>query len=272
MRSRIFFLSIVAFWLAMNYLLWRSQWGAHSAIGSAVPAEVVWDKILTAPDPSSLNIYDHDKKVGMCHWIATVGNSPLASNKILDDDYAPDGQEEQVTGYSLTFEGNATVSRSNQIRFEASLNLSTNRAWQDFHLRVSERPRVWEIRAAAAAEKLFLKVDDKNEHWQKTLNFADLRDPDALWADVGGAPVLALLAGAAGLAPSKESLSRLTGAVEWEAHEDWMQFGHSKARAYRLETVFLGRHIYLFTSRVGEILWVEFPGKITFRNDAFEHF
>jgi hypothetical protein len=36
--------------------------------------------------------------------------------------------------------------------------------------------------------------------------------------------------------------------------------------------VFLGGHIYLFTSRVGEILWVEFPNGITLRNDAFEHF
>jgi hypothetical protein len=272
MRSKIFFLAIVSFWLAMNYLLWRSQWGAHSGIGSAVPAQVVWDKILTAPDPSSLDIFDHDKKVGMCHWIATVGNSPLSSNKILDDDYAPDGQAEQVTGYSLTFEGNATLSDSNRLRFEAGLNLSTNRAWRDFHLRVSARPRIWDLRATASAEKLLLKVDDQNSHWQKTVNFSDMRDPEALWADVGGAPELALLAQAAGLAPTKESLARLSNTVQWQAHEDWMKFGHSKARAYRLETVILGRHIYLFTSRVGEILWVEFPGNITFRNEAFEHF
>jgi hypothetical protein len=271
MRSRIFFLVIVCFWLAMNYLLWRSQWGAHSLLGSAVPAEVVWEKILTAPDLSSLDIYDHDKRVGSCHWSATVGNSPLASKKILDDDYAPDGMDEQVTGYTLNFAGNATFSRSNRLGFEASLDLSTNRAWQTFHMRVSARPKLWEVRAVAATEKLALKLEDGSGLWQKTLNFSDLSNPDMLWADLGGTAALTLLAGA-GLAPSRESLSRVAGSVEWQAHEDWMMFGHTKARVYRLETVILGRHINVFTSRVGEILKVEFPNQLTLRNDAFEHF
>ncbi len=57
-----------------------------------------------------------------------------------------------------------------------------------------------------------------------------------------------------------------------EAHEDWIQFGHSRVRAYRLETQFLGQHIYIFISRVGEILWVEVPNKLTLRNEAFSHF
>ncbi len=68
MRSRIFFAAIAGFWLVMNYLLWRSQSAAHTAIGSEVPPEIVWDKILTAPDNSSLEIYDHDQKIGFCHW------------------------------------------------------------------------------------------------------------------------------------------------------------------------------------------------------------
>ena len=42
MRYRIFFAAIAGFWLVMNFLLWRSQSGAHSQIGSAVPVEVVW--------------------------------------------------------------------------------------------------------------------------------------------------------------------------------------------------------------------------------------
>jgi hypothetical protein len=202
MRSRIFFLVIVSFWLAMNYLLWRSQWGKHSRLGSAVPAEVVWEKILTAPDLSSLDIYDHEKRVGSCHWTATVGNSPLSSNKILDDDYAPDGMSEQVTGYTLNFGGNATFSNSNRLGFEASLDLSTNRAWLTFHARVSARPRIWDVRATAATEKLVLNVEDVNGHWQKALNFSDLSNPEMLWADLGGTAALSLLA-AAGLAHSK---------------------------------------------------------------------
>lgn len=271
MRSRIFFLAIVCFWLVMNGLLWRSQWGAHSRIGNAVPPAVVWEKILSAPDSSSLNIYDHDKKVGLCHWIANVGNSPLASNKILDDDYAPDGLAQQVTGYSLVFEGNATLAHSNRLHFEASLDLSTNRAWQNFHLHVNMRPTIYDVRAVAASEKVVLKIEDHGASWEKTLKFSELRDPEALWAEFGETTALSLLAGA-GVMPSKESLSSVASSMDLQAHEDWMQFGHSKARAYRLEMELLGNHIYVFTSRVGEILWVELPGNITLRNDAFEHF
>ena len=72
----------------MNYLLWRSQWGAHSRIGNAVPVEVVWDKILTAPDSSSLDIYDHEKKIGVCHWLAGVGDSPGARTENFPKIYA----------------------------------------------------------------------------------------------------------------------------------------------------------------------------------------
>jgi hypothetical protein len=271
MRSRIYFLTVVAFWLVMNALLLRSQWGAHSRIGSAVPPEVVWEKILSAPDTSSLDIYEHSNKVGICHWVANVGNSPLASNKILADDYAPDGMDEKVTGYSLTFEGNTTLGGTNRVRFEANLELASNRAWRTFHARIIMRPRVWDVRATAASEKLALKVEDGGNSWQRTLKFSDLHDPEAMLSDVDGSGMLSLLAGA-GLTPSGESLTALAGSVEWQAHEDWITVGHNKGRAYRLETVILGQHFYVFTSRVGEILWVEFPGNVTLRNEAFEHF
>jgi len=271
MRARIFFLAIVAFWLVMNYLLWRSQWGAHSRLGSAVPAEVVWEKILSAPDTSSLDIYDHDKKVGLCHWMANAGNSSLSSDRILAENYAPDATEDQPTGYSLNFAGNATFSLSNRLGFEASLDLSTNRAWQSFHARVSARPSLWDIRATAATEKLVLKMEDNNDRWQKSFAFSDLSNPETLWAGLGGTAGVSLLA-AAGWAPSKDSLPLMAGSIQWQAHEDWVHFGHTKARAYRLETVILGSHVRLFISRVGEILSVELPNNITLRNDAFEHF
>ena len=270
MRSRIFFLTIAGFWVVMNYLLWRSQWGAHSGIGSAVPVGVVWEKILTAPDSSSLEIYDHDKKIGFSHWIATVGNSPIASTKNLSEDDVPEGMVGQVTGYSLDFEGNSFWPESNRIRFEAGLTLSTNREWKDFRLHVNLRPTVWDVRASAASEKVVVHVNDPDGSWQKTFKFADLQDPEALLGDFGGGYALGLLGGA-GLPLQKDSLPKLA-VLNWQAHEDWMQVGHSKVRVYRLETQFFGQHVFLFISRVGEILRVELPNKIALRNEAFGHF
>jgi hypothetical protein len=116
-----------------------------------------------------------------------------------------------------------------------------------------------------------IKFDGGGGSWQKTLNLSDLRNPEALLGDLTGGPALGLPSGSM-LPLPKDTITQAASGVQWQAHEDWIQFGHSKARAYRLETEILGRHIYVFVSRVGEILWVEFPDKITLRNDAFSHF
>ena len=60
--------------------------------------------------------------------------------------------------------------------------------------------------------------------------------------------------------------------MEWQAHEDWMQFGHTKARVYRVETEFLGRHIYFFTSRVGEMLLGGIPQQAHLPQRGVQHF
>lgn len=271
MRSRLFFLAIASFWLVMNYLLWRSQWGSHSGIGNDVPPNVVWEKVLSAPDSSSLEIYDHERKIGFCHWIATVGNSPLNSSTALDDEYAPEGMTGPVTGYSLTLEGNTLVGGTNRVRFEAGLNLSTNREWKDFRVHITWRASAWDVRAVAAAQAVTVKDAERAGSWEKTFTFAELQNPEAILNDLSGGEAVGLPMGAALLA-RKDSASQLAAALNWQAHEDWMQFGHSKVRVYRLETTFLGQHLYFFISRVGEILWVEFPNKITLRNEAFEHF
>ena len=106
---------------------------------------------------------------------------------------------------------------------------------------------------------------------QKNLKFSDFQHPESL-LEVFGAGSLPGFAGAATLPVQKDSITQAAAGIQWEAHEDWMQFGHSRVRVYRLETEVLGQHLYVFTSRVGEILWVEAPDKLTLRNEAFSHF
>ncbi len=267
MRSRILFLSIVSFWLAMNFLLWRSQWDGRSEIGNAVPVELVWERILTAPDNSSLDIFDHIRKIGFCHWKALVGNSPLISNKIIQHDYAPDDSESKITGYTLSVDGNTALTfSSNRVRFEAVLALSTNQLWQDFRLRIAIRPGPsWEVHATAASQRILVKVNDEHGSWTRTLNFSDFQNPEVLLEEVGGSYLEGMIGLTAG------SLDSAAKMMHWQAHEDRMLVGHSRVRVYRLEAHVLGRSINVFISRVGEILWIELPNQITLRNEAFSH-
>jgi hypothetical protein len=271
MYSRIFFAAIVGFWLLMNGLLWRSQSKTGSRLGSSIPVQVVWDKILTAPDDSSLDIYDHDKKIGYCHWVATVGSAAQALSQRLADDYEPEGVTPQPTGYGLNLDGNTAIFGTNRVRFDVHLRLSTNQTWQDFRLTAKMRPTAVDIHAVAAAQKMMIKVNGLDSSWQKTLKFSDFQHPETLLADMGGDGLLGFAA-AANLSLQQESLARAASGLKWDAHEDWMQFGHNKVPVYRLETEFFGQHIDIFTSRVGEILWVEAPNNLTLRNETFNHF
>jgi hypothetical protein len=262
MRSRLFFLGVTVFWLSMNYLLWRSQAGGHSAFGSALPAEAVWDKILTAPDNSDLNIYDHEVKTGFGHWSAGLADSPLLSSRILAAEYRPGGPEQKLTGYTLNFEGSLLYKGSNHVRFQIAFALDTNKVWQDFRFRASMRPRAWDVHALAAAEKIALKVSEGDTTWDKTWTFAELRDPQALFGEVGGAFALGVL----GMNQSLPGVARQ--GIEWEAHEDRMKFGVTTVHGYRLEAFILGQRVQIFVSRVGEILRVDLPRDISLRNQA----
>lgn len=266
MRSRIFFAAIALFWVTMNVLLWRSQAAAHSKIGSKVPVEVVWDKILTAPDNSSLDVYDHERKIGFCQWTATVGGATQAMNRSLSEDYEPDGLIPQPSGYSLSLEGNTAVFSTNRVRFGIQVRLSTNENWQDFRLTAKFRFSSVEVRALQASGKVTVRLDGDNGPWQRTFRFSDLEHPETALEEsgLGAGPLSWLL--------RQASVEQTAANVKWEAHEDWMQFGHSRVQVYRLETTVLGQHLYIFTSKAGEILWVEGPNKLTLRNEAFNHF
>ena len=63
-------------WIAP--LLWRSEFGNRHPFGASLPAEGVWQKVLTAPDNSFLSIRHHGKKVGTCHWSPSVGQDRAA--------------------------------------------------------------------------------------------------------------------------------------------------------------------------------------------------
>jgi hypothetical protein len=56
----------------MNVLLWQTEFGSRKT-GGAVPVPIVWEKILTAADDSSLTVYHDDKLVGSCHLQTEVG-------------------------------------------------------------------------------------------------------------------------------------------------------------------------------------------------------
>lgn len=273
MVSRVALLLSAILWLIMNILLWRAEYGHSASTGSAVPPFIIWKKMLTAPDPSSLSIFHHAKKVGFCHWTTSVGEQLSALRE--DTAGTPEGMVRRVTGYRVQLEGNLTVSNSpGRVRFESSLSLSTNQDWQELKVSVNHRPTSVEVRAEAAEQSLHLSWDTGATKTERRLRFSDLQSPAALVQNLGLLPgpfpipdLLPANSGATGNSNEPRlDLARI--ALTWEGRNDEMRMGHSQVRVYRLRAHVLDRYeLVIFVSRAGEILRVNLPDEIVLLND-----
>lgn len=267
MLSRVAFVLITLFWVTMNFLLWRSEFGGSKHQGPVVPVERVWQQMLTAPDNSSLEILHHGQKIGFCRWAANVGDEP-AQDKANGDEVPPEGMVKRLLSYRINFDGNVAIADfKNRLRFDLELKLAANHAWNEFNLRLNLRPDAWEIHSTAAEQTVRLKITDEQGRSERVFKFSDLQNPDALLREFGVSPGLGLL-GVFGGSPGSKAGPPLALDLRWEARNDSITIGHASVRAYRLEARLLDRyHIVIFTSRVGEILRVELPDEIVLVND-----
>jgi hypothetical protein len=270
MISRIALILVTAFWVTMNILLWRAEYGHQGSAGSSVPAEVVWRKILTSPDSSALTIFHHGKKVGSCYWKTSVGEE---LSQIQEDTGSPEGMVRRIMGYRLQLEGNVSSDKAgNRIRFEGALTLTTNQVWQDFNLRIILRPTVLEVHSSATEQRVRFNIDDGEEKFERAIKFSELQNPQALLREFAG-PVAGGLLNNFGMVGAQAQSTALNAGLKWEGREDSMRIGHSPVRTYRLQTRVLDRYqITIFVSRVGEILRVELPDEIVLVNDQLAAF
>src|ERR1700683_643253 len=104
MISRLTFFLIAAFWVAMNFLLWRAEYGSRGGEIS-VPVDLVWRKILTAPDASSLNIFQDGRRTGFCEFSTGVGQEMAK----LDENSPPPEGVVARAGYQIHLNGSASL-------------------------------------------------------------------------------------------------------------------------------------------------------------------
>ena len=272
MFTRIAFLSSAVFWLTMNYLLWRSEFGGPNHGGNVVPTEVVWRKILTSPDNSPLDILHHGKKSGYALW-TVAGRNGADSADVPIDGPPPIGQPEAPMGYRLDLGGyvapDGTSGRVDfgRISFDVNLKLATNRAWQRLDLRISLGRSALSVHSLASEQKVRLRTEDDGERTERVLTFAELQDPRSL-AEAFAVPLPPGLLGIPDLSTNVPGDILSAQEFVWEARSEWINVGHTTARAYRLQTKLLDRWpIVIVVSPVGEILRVELPDGWVLAND-----
>ena len=264
MLPRITVVLVTLFWLAMNILLWRAEYGQRTGQLTPLPAEVVWQKMLTAPDSSSLTVFHHRKKIGFCHWTTSVGQQ---LSKAEEEESQPEGMIRKVADYRVQFDGNLNLGDiARNLRFDSSLRLSARDVWQEFKVRINVFAAVVEIRASAPEQAVHVRAGDGQNQLERVFRFADLDNPEKILSGVPG-PLGEALRESGGLAQFGRA-GPLEIGLRWAAHHDRMKIAHSLARVYRLDAHLMDRYsAVLFVSRVGEILRVELPDELVLVND-----
>lgn len=247
----------------MNVWLWRVQTASQSQLSSPVPPAVVWHKILTAPDLSTLEILDHRRRQGSLHWATRV---ETADTETPAQSAGLEGLVKSIQGYSVDLDGQMIMEEwQTTSRFYFSANLSTNLDVQNFRLRIVLRPWTIEIASDAAAKQVALTIKTGEVSWTRTYTEADLRDPGKILKEVAG-PLPLWLPDFPWSGEAKLNGSLATN-LQWSARHDTLNLPRSKLPVYRLTARLLDRFEAVFyVSRAGEILRVELPGGLLLVN------
>ena len=258
MSARLIFIFIAAFWVAMNALLWRAEYGAHGG-GEPVPVELVWRKILTAPDASSLSIYQNGERSGFCEFSTSV-ESEMAN---LDADKPPPEGVVNRAGYQLRVNGNISLGDfTNRLRFDGRLEFSERHQWRELTLKLSTHTTTVEIHSFATNQMVSLKISGEDGVIERNLSFGDLTSPSAILSAFGAGFGGGLL-DSLDLPLMPQSTASLAQNIHWEARRDRLKIGSEPVSVYRLETRVFDRSIIIYASTLGEILRVEMPEGLT---------
>jgi hypothetical protein len=253
MLSRLTFLAILIFWVTMNYLLWQSQYGQHGGEIS-IPLELVWRKILSAPDPSSLSVYLHGERTGYCE-INTSVQQEMAK---LDADKLPPEGLAIKAGYQLHINGNLSFGDfTNRVKFDGRILFNNRREWQEFHLRAVLHGSTTEIHCFATNQTVDVSFAAPDALIRREFHFADLENPQSLLRALGGDSDID--SAWFGLFELPNLASAPSEPLQLTAKRARIRLGREPVSVYMIETTILGQAMELDVSTIGEILRVKLP-------------
>jgi hypothetical protein len=257
MSQRILFIFIAGFWITMNVLLWRMEYSLHGG-GEEVPVALVWRKILTAPDASSLSIYQNGERSGFCEFSTSV-ETEMAK---LDEDKPPPEGVVARAGYQIHVNGNTSLGDfTNRMRFDGRLQFSTKHEWRELDLKLSTHVAAVEIQSFATNQAVHVKITNEDGISEHDYTFAELSNPGTLLSAFGGDFTGGFLE-ALDLPFMPQNSATLVQEIHWEAHRDRLKVGNEPVSVYRVETHLLGYSVVIYASTLGEILRVELPDNL----------
>jgi len=263
MGARLTFFGILVFWVTMNVLLWRTEYGTRGG-DTPVPLQLVWRKILTAPDASSLSVYQKGDRMGYCELSTGVGQQMAT----YDEDKPPPEGFVARADYQLHIAGNVSLGDfTNRLKFDGRALFDHAHRWQELSLKITSRLAVIEIHSLATNQTAHVKFSNEGTPvLERDIPFAELSDPEAIFRELAGN----LTGDFLGAFDVTEMLPDVASQkIEWDARRTRVKIGTEAVPVYRLETSVLGHTITVDVSTLGEILRIELPGEISARIDEW---
>jgi hypothetical protein len=212
---------------------------------------------LTAPDISSLNVFQDGERTGFCEFSTRVEQEMAA----LDESNAVPKKINSRAGYQIRFNGNVSLGDyTNRLTFHGQIEFSRQREWREINLKLSSHAVAIEIHSLAAEQTVHLAITSEGMTNEQVFSFADLQNPNILWSAFLGN--LGEWVTGLDLPVDLRTPSTLAQNIHWEARLERLMLGGESVLAYRLETRVLDRSIVIYTSTLGEILRVELPGGV----------
>lgn len=262
MSARLWFIAVTTFWLVMNFLLWRAEYGAGRGGASQVSLDAVVERLLQAPDKSVLKLYHHNREIGVLHWTPSIIETPVASG--ATNAAVLEGMV-TASGYNLELDLSLNGERpTDRWRIVGNLILGTNQAWQHLNVRVHQRPAMWELTAHAGEDEIALNYENGAERWTKRFSGRELANPASLLG-----PYRMLLPGQFASTLKQFDPETVSAGLQWEARHDQVRLGRSRVRVFRVSAkLFSNYEIVAQLSRAGEVLKVTLPDTFVLVNEA----
>ncbi len=255
---------ITAFWLVMNVLLWRAEYGGGRETVSEVPVEMVARKVLTSADRSTLTIQHQGQRMGQFQWVPSILEEGQDGRGGVT--FEPEGMVRKASGYLLESDLSLVGEEpSSRWRVVTRVELETNLVWRSIDIKVIQRPRSWQFRVKAGDDAVHVRSEAGRTVSEQVFTAADLRQ----WAGMMG-PLKGFLPPGFDLAHPSLSMTSVPGsAVRWTAGDDWFRVGRQRIRAYSVHARLLDRFdVTIFVSRAGELLKISLPDHYELTNEA----
>jgi hypothetical protein len=260
--ARFTFAGVAIFWVTMNILLWRQEYGLRGG-DTPIPMQLVWKKILTAPDSSSLSVYQNGDRMGYCEFSTSVGQQMAT----LDEDRPPPEGFATRSGYQIHLAGNVAMGDfTNRLKFDGRIQFTPARRWQELTMKIATHFAAIEIHSLATNQYAHVKITSDGSVLERDVTFDDLSNPAAIVRTFAGNFGDTFL-GIVDLPQFTSDTAQQK--VEWDARRTRVKIGAEAVPVYCLESSALGYTMRVDVSTLGEILRIQLPNNITAQIDEW---